>query len=980
MPEPLGTVGHYDLIRPLGSGGMGDVYLARDRTLDRLVAIKVLREATAADREARRRLHREAMAAAALDHPNICTVYEVGTDERGRDFIAMQYVEGDTLAQRLGQSGLGFATTLDLVSRIADALDAAHRRGVVHRDLKPQNIIVSPSGEPKLLDFGIATLRKPPLDQADASTITQPATGTLAGTPAYMAPEVLRGCEADARSDLFSLGVVLYECLTRRRPFQGRTAQETWGRILHVEPEAPSKVLPGVDPALDAVCQRLLAKDPARRFQSAADLRGAIDVLRQGTRPSSIRPQWPWRLLAAATLIAVMAGGAWWWSTTGRSSLPVPPPDAASWYARGSDAVRQGAFGTGRKALEEAVRLFPDYALAYARLAEALAELDEDRAAQASLIRVSALVPDQSALTEEDGLRLAATQSAVLRDHDRAIAAYQRLVRLRPTDAGALVDLGRAQEAAGRINDARASYERATTLDRQFAAGFLRLGVIDGAMAVEPALKSLAEAERLYALASNDEGVVETLLRRSGILDSAGRSAEARRAAEQAGRLAGQSGLLAQEVRAGLRLGSAQVGGGAFTEGQATVAQFVDKAVASELEGIASDGLIDLAGAQQAAGKLEEAEDSLVRAIALARQRSLTRTVMRATTQRASVNLDLGKWREALSLLELPLQYYSATRQGRLEAIALIIASRAHHNLREADRARDLAERVRTFAVDHGNSELHALALVNLSRQAWTAGHLPETLERLDETVRLLKGLGDVETLPYTLTNRAEVLIQLGRGQEAESGLLEVDAGIASGQGAFPSRRRRVALLRTLRAVVEGRLDDAKIHAQEIERLGPNRTDETGQLGRLLSSVAASQRGAKVAVPALASGLDVTSQGGRQFIYWRSAALLARHDLRPCLRAVAPVLADADGPGGAELLWRTSALSALAAQQLGEYEAADAAIAKALSAFERVKQQWGEGPTRTYEARRDLAALLARLRVAGRPPGSPARPASAGAS
>ena len=351
---------------------------------------------------------------------------------------------------------------------------------------------------------------------------------------------------------------------------------------------------------------------------------------------------------------------------------------------------------------------------------------------------------------------------------------------------------------------------------------------------------------------------------------------------------------------------------------------------------------------------------------------------MRATTQRASVKLDLGAWREALTLLEAPLQYFGSTRQGRLEALALLIASRAHHSLREADRARDLAERVRTFAVEHGNSELHALALVNLSRQAWTAGHLPETLERLDETVRLLKGLSDVETLPYTLTNRAEVLIQLGRGQEAEAALQEVDAGIATGQGAFPSRRRRVALLRALRAVVEGQTDEAHRHAQEVERLAPGRTDETGQLGRLLSSVATSQRGAKAAVPAIASGLDVASLGGRQFTYWRSAALLARHDLRPCLRAVEPILTTPDGPGGAELLWRTTALSALAAQQLGEQEAAEAAATKALSAFERLKQQWGEEATRIYAARRDVAALLTRLRGVGRPPGSQVRPASGG--
>ena len=418
----------------------------------------------------RRRLLREAQAAAAFDHPNICAIHEVGTDASGRDFIVMQYVDGEPLSARLRRGPLGVRETLEMLAGIVDALDTAHRHGVIHRDLKPQNVMVTPAGTPKLLDFGIAKVRHAP-EQAHGTTTThlESAEG-VAGTPGYIAPEVLQGQRADARSDLFSLGVLLYECLTGIQPFHGVTPQEAWGKVLHVEPSLPSHLVPDADAGVDELCRRLLAKNPRDRLQSAAEVRGALQLLQSGTAnwPAPPPPKRWWQAppVIAAAVVSLMAllGGAWWW--TSPPGLAEAPPEAASRYGRGIDAVRQGAYATGRRALEEAVRIFPGYALAHLRLAEAHAELDEERDAQASLIRVGSLVPDQSRLAVEDRLRLDAIRATVLRDFDRAIAAYTDLSRRRPRDAGALVDLGRAQESAGRLVEARETYERATGLDR----------------------------------------------------------------------------------------------------------------------------------------------------------------------------------------------------------------------------------------------------------------------------------------------------------------------------------------------------------------------------------------------------------------------------------------------------------------------------------------------------------------------------------
>ena len=254
---------------------MGEVYLAHDTVLQRPVAIKFLHPDDRGDEESARRLRREAQAAAALDHPNICSIFEVGTDAEGRNFIAMQYVEGETLVSRLRRGPMSVAAAVDLTLGVADALDAAHGRGVVHRDLKPQNIMVTPSGAPKLLDFGIARVRHLS-GNSPGETTTRFSSADDAGTPAYMAPEVLQGHPADARSDLFSLGVVLYECLTGVVPFQGATPQEIWGRVLHVEPEPPSRRNGGVGADLDGVCERLPRQGTRR----------AVPVGRRGARRS----------------------------------------------------------------------------------------------------------------------------------------------------------------------------------------------------------------------------------------------------------------------------------------------------------------------------------------------------------------------------------------------------------------------------------------------------------------------------------------------------------------------------------------------------------------------------------------------------------------------------------------------------------------------------------------------------------------------
>ncbi len=265
-------LGPYEIGAPLGAGGMGEVYRARDTRLDRTVAIKVLPQHLADTPEARQRFEREARAVSALNHPHICTLHDVGSQD-GTEFLVMEYLEGETLAARLEKGPLRLEQVLKLGIEIADALDKAHRQGIIHRDLKPGNIMLTKSGA-KLLDFGLAKAALPLASVATltaAVTRTTPVTqqGTIVGTFQYMSPEQVEGKELDGRSDIFSFGAVLYEMLTGQRAFPGKSQLSVASAILEKEPEPISTLQPMTPPALERAVKRCLAKDPDDRWQTA---------------------------------------------------------------------------------------------------------------------------------------------------------------------------------------------------------------------------------------------------------------------------------------------------------------------------------------------------------------------------------------------------------------------------------------------------------------------------------------------------------------------------------------------------------------------------------------------------------------------------------------------------------------------------------------------------------------------------------------
>ncbi|MBK6404049.1 MAG: tetratricopeptide repeat protein [Holophagales bacterium] len=475
MSLPAGTkLGPYVILAPLGSGGMGEVYRATDSRLGREVAVKVLtRDAGSPVR--RERFLREAQAASALNHPGIVTVHDVGR-EQGVDFIVMERVEGRTLRGILDAGPVPVDEALGYARQAAAALAVAHAAGIVHRDLKPQNLMVTPGGQLKVLDFGLACVESGVVDSIGPTKERLTEFGTVVGTPGYMSPEQIEGKPVDVRTDVFSLGIVLYEMLTGKAPFGGSSAAAVLYEIVHRVPEPAVRLRPGLGRHVTDVLDAMLRKDPAQRLADGGEVLAALTGAPLRSRTERRGLAWAVAAAAAVLLGCVVVVGLVWRarhpsSPEVRTAAAPAPGNAYDRYLEGLELVKRWDKGTN---LDDAIRLFreaaaedPSFALAFARLADAerikyaltrdRTWLDAAGRSADEAVRLNpGLAPVQVALGRIHGMR---------GSNDLAFAAFERALAIDANDPEANQAIARQYERLGRLEDAEASYRKALSLD-----------------------------------------------------------------------------------------------------------------------------------------------------------------------------------------------------------------------------------------------------------------------------------------------------------------------------------------------------------------------------------------------------------------------------------------------------------------------------------------------------------------------------------
>jgi len=960
---------------------MGEVFLAEDTTLGRNVAIKMLPERSVGSGSARQRLINEARAAAALDHPNICAIHEVG-EEDDRVFIVMQYVEGESLADRIRQRRLSPAEAVDIGIQAAQALESAHEAGVIHRDIKPQNIVFTPRGQLKVLDFGVAKIA-----QHDASAPTMErltAEGSTCGTPGFMAPEQLLGQDIDARTDIFALGVTLYECVTGTQAFNRGTPLEVALRVMTDTPPPPSAVNPEVPPALDAIIARAMAKDAAARYDSARSLRADLLALKQElegvparygqTPPTTTTTVGRSRgrktaLFAAGVAVAFVV--AWFGWDRMRVGQHVPPPEAVAWYVRGTSAIREGAYFQASKALERALEIDSAFALAGVRQAEALTEMGLTDRAREELLQAMALLGNRSGLSIAESNYVDAIAATLSRNFKTAIDKYALIVNVAgdADKSAAYVDLGRAYEKNEELDRAIDAYGKAIELDPQSAAAFLRAGILHGRrQQLQKANDAFAKAEDIYRAMSSQEGLAEVHYQRGSLLARIRKLPDAKEQLEQSLALSRGVASEYQAIRTSLQLSNVYYAMADSNRAKAIAADAVKAAQRLNSRPLATNGLVDLAYTLLARGDFVGTRAYLDQALELARQDRSPRLEARARLALGSLGTQEGRLDEAVSHLEAALKFYQPAGYRTETSNALILLGRAHRDRGNYAVAMKAFSEQLELAKQSGDAA--RLAATHSSIGVLLGGNqelYPEALPYFEESYRINKSIGARVAMGWDQGNRANSLLALGRYDEARAALHEART-IASGpEAGFKSQLAYVEIVAAQMALSLGHHGEAKARAAAALALAERDYTVTALEARQMLALADMMSGAPAKALRLAEqALDAARELKLPRLV--STALLVSAEVRLAGGDGRRALADAQAAqkmfasaSQLESDWRAWLLSARSAQREGDSSTATGYVIRAETSRAALQARWGDDNYRSYARRPDIDVRLTQL-------------------
>jgi serine/threonine protein kinase/Tfp pilus assembly protein PilF len=987
------TVSHYRVLEKLGEGGMGVVYLAEDTHLGRRVAIK-FPAGDAEEKSFRARFLREARSASTLSHQHIAAIYDYGETNgegngKGQPFIVMELVKGESLADLMDEGALTLKRAVEIIADVAEALVEAHAHGIIHRDIKPSNVHINERGVVKVLDFGLAKqLNDESIHATDSGAKTLPSTrtrsGVVIGTPLYLSPEQARGLEIDGRSDLFTLGTLLYECITGSHAFAGAGVLEIAGQVMHVDPPLPSMINARVTPELDRITMKALAKQVEARYQTAeemlVDLRDALPTLieedahRTQRLPAAkikhesilttisdtlSRPRLSLGILA---LILILGSVAVWGIMRLRRPLPYKPSaEAQKWYDTGAEALRDGSYYQASKEFEQAISHDEKFALAHARYAEALTELDYQDRAKDELLRVSTLAPDRAALEEVDALYLDAVTATLRRDFKAAIEAYGAIARLKPSEAQVYVDLGRAYENNEEPQKAIESYVKATTLDPQYATAFLRAGILYGRLQdLASANSSFDKAEQLYQSLVKVEGRAEVLFQRGVLLIRQGRVAEAREQLQKALELAQVINNQPQQIKAMLQLVYVLQHEGEAAEAEKLANDAVELAQANNMVTLTARGFIDLGNVFLSRGDFVQAEKYFRQGLDFAQRYKARRNEARAYLMLGSLRVQQGGADEAADFVEKALPFY---RQGgyRTEVSqALILLGRINRLKGDYDAALKVYQQQLQLAEEANDQRQKALSFEGIGTVLAYQERYPEALSNFEQKYALGKSLSNQMDIAYGLIERGDMLWRMGRYADARP-LLDEAFSLANGpDGGFKTLMPIIYESAAEMALSKRLFALSREKSQQALDLAGTQVDVAVEAKRALGlSLSFSGSTTHEGASACREALEMATRSKNPWLISRAKlalaeALLQANDFQEALTEALQAEDSFASAGQQASDWRAWLVAARASHSLHDAEYAHGYATKASAALSSLEQKWGTEVYNNYLARPDV--------------------------
>lgn len=990
------TISHYRMVEKLGEGGMGVVYIAEDTVLGRRVAIKTL-TATRADQHFRMRFLREAQAVSKLSHPHIATIFDYGETDDGQPYIVMELVKGKTLSDLMLNEALTIPRAIEIVKQVAEALAEAHRKGIVHRDIKPSNIAINERGNVKVLDFGLAKQIDVSPSDPDAHTRldTQTREGVIVGTPMYLSPEQALGVEVDARSDLFSLGSVLYECIAGQPAFAGSGPVDICAKVIRDDPRRPSEFNSSVSPELDRITLKALAKKPEARYQTADEIVAALESAQAnprmnssdrtvtrlmspapGTHPTGAlgtlsdifkRPRLSIGYVAAGLVIVGLLVFSIWYVT--RAKPHHATAEAQKLYDTGTEAIRNGSFFQASKALGLAIKSDDQFALAHARLAEAWMELDYSDKAKDELLRVGELTPDRSLFTPVDALYLDAVTATVRRDFARAIEAYSEIARRQPDQPQVHVDLGRAYEKNNQSEKAVGSYVEATNRDPQNATAFLRLGNLYGRQHnLAGANSAFDKAEVIYQSLGNVEGRVEVAFQRGVMLnDVAGKVEEARTQLEQARDMAKVVNSQYQQIRILFQLSSVSFKEGKADQAQQYARDAVELAQANQMESLVARGSVDLGNVYLVRGDYADAERYFQQALEFAQRFGGRQNEARARLSLASLYFQRGEADRAIGFDEQALTFYQSGGYRTEISQALLLRARIYKFKGDYKAALESFQQQLQLAEQTGDQAQVASAQNSIGYLFFDEERYAEALEYFEKNYQINRSIGNQLFMGYALMNRGATHWRLGQTDSAHEDLDQASAIAKRDDSSFKELQAFIDLIEAQVSFSEGSFPDAEKKCQHAIDLAGVQNKVVMIRAKYLMGLSQARSGqTKLGQTTCEEARDAAASLGDPLLLSRcqlalAEAYLAANDTQRAIASAKQSQGFFSTAGLAESEWRAWLIEGLASQKAGERDNARDYRTHAVDLLSSLQQKWGAEVYQSYISRPDIRKYRGQL-------------------